>query len=63
MIIICPKCGYRYDNHTNFFGKVCMNCSYFIKPERQVFSNLRSKYDDNKNDIIDYLRNKLKDKK
>jgi UDP-N-acetylglucosamine 2-epimerase len=29
----------------------------------KVFSNLRSKYDDNKNDIIDYLRNKLKDKK
>lgn len=37
--VICPNCGHTYKGHTNFCGKVCIYCSFFIPPDKKSSSD------------------------
>jgi hypothetical protein len=35
-IVICKNCGHEMIGNENHYGKLCLNCGFFIEPESDI---------------------------
>jgi hypothetical protein len=58
--ITCPNCKHEYNNHINVYGKICVNCGFYIKPDNEppIVQYIKYKNDMIKKTILNYLKGK-----
>ena len=58
-VIECPYCGYKYFDHDNIFGKICLGCSAYIPPEAEIPIVVKNK--EIKNNYKKLILNRIKE--
>lgn len=60
MDVICDSCRHIYRNHTNVYGKVCMQCGHIIPPAEEPA--IRSEYYSKKEVLRQQVLKKIKER-